>query len=92
MAKLGSKAQDYLHVEGQRISAAVAGTTNEIMVLMRDADNNILWSTGTEVPSDSTDGYAKGALHIDTNVAAGTTGLYVNIGSTSACNFDAHNV
>lgn len=77
-------------IAGKEVEAATAGTTNDIRVLIRDIDNNILWSTGTEVPSDDTAGYAKGALHIDTNVDAGTTGLYVNIGDTDDCNFAAH--
>ncbi len=89
MAKLGSRIHDYLQVAGQPISAAVAGTTNPINVLIRDGNGDIFLSTGTEVPSDTTSGYAKGALHVDTNVAAATTGLYVNIGTTTSSDFDA---
>lgn len=89
MANLGSKSRDYLRVHGQAISATVAGTSAAINVLMRDGDNKILYATGTDVPADDTAGYAKGCLFIDTNVAAGTTGLYVNVGTTTAANFDA---
>lgn len=89
MAALGSKLHDYLRVAGQPISATVAGTSDSINVLVRDGDNHIMWATGTDVPSDGTSGYAKGCLFIDTNVGAGTTGLYVNVGTTSSSNFDA---
>ena len=89
MSKLGSKIQDVLRVAGESIKASVAGTTNPINVLVRDGSGKILWATGTEVPTDDTAGYAKGCLFIDTNVAAGTTGLYVNVGDTDDCNFDA---
>lgn len=89
MANLGSKSRDYLRVHGQSISAAVSGSAAAINVLMRDGDNKILWATGTGVPTDATAGYAKGCLFIDTDVAAATTGLYVNIGTTTECDFDA---
>lgn len=58
-------------------------------VLLKDASGMILLMTCTTVPSDGDAGYAKGCLVIDTNVAAGTTGLYENVGDTTACNFDA---
>ena len=89
MANLGSRVNDYLRLAGQAISATVAGTTNPIKVLIRDGDNKVLLATGTDVPADSTAGYAKGCLFIDTDVAAGTTGLYVNVGTTTAADFDA---
>ena len=78
-----------LTVLGDDFDNAAAGTTGDIIVYVRDFQDNILWASGTDVPADSTSGYAKGALFIDRDVAAGTTGLYVNVGTTSACNFDA---
>lgn len=80
---------DAIKVRGKTVNAATAGTTNPIRVFMYDESGYIMYSTGLEVPADSTAGYAKGALHVDTNVAAGTTGLYVNVGTTAAANFDA---
>ena len=74
---------------GHKRAAANAGTSADIKVLIYDGDNNILLATGTDVPADSSSGYAKGCLYIDTNVAAATTGLYVNVGTTTAANFDA---
>jgi len=74
---------------GESLSASRAGTTNYIMVLERDESRKIVRARGTDVPVDGTAGYAKGCLFVDTSVAAGTTGLYVNVGTTSACNFDA---
>ena len=74
---------------GERVSAAVAGTSAAIKVLVRDDDHDILWATGTDVPADTSSGYAKGCLFIDRNVAAGTTGLYVNVGTTTSANLDA---
>lgn len=73
---------------GKTVNATTAGTTNPIKVLLYDEGGYILYSTGLEVPTDATAGYAKGALHVDTNIAAGTSGLYVNVGTTSAANFD----
>lgn len=80
---------DALKIRGKTIDATTAGTTNPIRAFMYDESGYIMYSTGLEVPTDSTAGYAKGALHVDTNVAAGTTGIYVNVGTTAACNFDA---
>ena len=74
---------------GETVLAAKAGTTGNILVIEYDGDHNIRRAEGTDVPADDTSGYAKGCLFIDTDVAAGTTGLYVNVGTTSACNFDA---
>lgn len=67
----------------------VANTAADgVTVLFKDAAGNALLATGTTVPTDSGAGYAKGCLFIDTDVAAGTSGLYVNIGSTTECNFN----
>lgn len=60
-----------------------------VKVLIKDQDGMAVLATGLVVPADSGAGFAKGCLFIDTNVAAGTTGLYVNVGTTAACNFDA---
>lgn len=71
--------------EGAKLDAtAVSG----VKVLLKDGDGNALLATGTGVPADDGAGYAKGCLFIDTDVAAGTSGLYVNIGTTAACNFN----
>jgi len=73
---------------GELVLAANAGTTGNIKVLMRDEDFKILMATGTDVPTDDTDGYAKGCIFINTDVTAGTGGTYENIGDTDDCNFD----
>lgn len=78
-----------IRLNGDKRDNAASGTTNDIYVLMYDMGNNILFATGTDVPADTTSGYAKGCLFIDTDVAAGTTGLYVNVGTKTSCNFDA---
>ncbi len=57
-------------------------------VLVKDDSDMILLATGTTVPTDAGAGFAKGCLFIDTNVGAGTTGLYENVGTTTSCNFD----
>ncbi len=89
MSALGSKVRDYLRIYGQAISAAVAGSAATINVLIRDGDGDILLATGTGVPSDTTSGYAKGCLFIDTDVATGTTGLNCNKGTKDSCVFTA---
>lgn len=60
-----------------------------IKVLMYDGRGDILWATGTTVPTNSKPGFAKGCLFIDTDVAAGTTGLYCNKGTRLSCEFTA---
>lgn len=59
-----------------------------VNVLYEDAAGNALLATGITVPTDSGAGYAKGCLFIDTDVGAGTSGVYCNIGTTAACNFN----
>jgi hypothetical protein len=78
-----------LIIDGEVVDNSSAGTTNDIRVMFRDKDGYIFYATGIDVPADATAGYAKGCLFIDTDVAAATTGIYVNIGTTASSNFDA---
>lgn len=78
-----------VRLQGEVVAAATAGTTGQIRVYFRDENNMIMLAKGTDVPADDTAGYMKGALYVDENVAAGTTGLYVNVGTNAAANFDA---
>jgi len=87
--KFLTRALDSIRLSGTVVGNAVAGTTDDIRVLIYDGSDNVLLATGTDVPTDDTAGYAKGCLFIDTNVTAGTTGLYVNVGDTDDCDFDA---
>lgn len=66
----------------------VGKTVGTVKVLMKDSAGKILLATGTTVPTDSTAGYAKGCIFIDTDVGAGSQGMYINVGTTAACNFD----
>lgn len=78
-----------LYRKGELAYATLVGrTVGDIKVLMKDADGMILKATGTTVPSDGGAGYAKGCLFIDTDVIAGTSGIYENVGTTTACDFD----
>jgi len=74
---------------GDPVSSTLAGTSGQILVLLRDRSNDMLIATGTDVPANATSGYAKGCLFIDRNVVTGTTGLYENIGTNTSCNFNA---
>lgn len=89
MGWLGKMAKFGLTPWGANVGATLAGTTNPILVLERDKNMDILRATGTEVPTSTTSGYAKGCLFIDRNVTTGTTGLYENIGTNTSCNFNA---
>lgn len=60
-----------------------------VTCLFKDGSGKALLATGTTVPSDTATLYAKGCLFIDTDVATGTTGLYVNVGTASSCVFKA---
>lgn len=71
------------------VLAAKAGTTGNILVLLRDNSFDILLATGTDVPTDATSGYAKGCTFIDRDVATGSTGRYENVGTNTSCVFTA---
>lgn len=72
----------------QPLGKAESPGATAVTVLEKDASGSVLRATGTTVPATEA-GYAKGCLFIDTDVAAGTTGLYENIGDTAASNFNA---
>jgi hypothetical protein len=67
-------------------AVGVAGATG-VTVLMKDSLGKILLATGTTLPADAGTTYAKGCLFIDTDVATGTSGLYVNVGTSASCVF-----
>lgn len=67
-------------IEGKLIAAGVT-------CLIADASGKALLATGTTVPPDTGAVYAKGCLFIDTDVATGTSGLYVNVGTAASCVF-----
>lgn len=70
------------------LGASVTINSQEVSVNLRDASGNVLHCSGTVTVTDGGAGYAKGCLYIKTDVAAGTSGLYVNVGTTAACDFD----
>ena len=73
-----------LTVVGVADAATLQATT---AVVLKDAAGDILVASGTTVPADTTTGYAKGCLFIDTDVVTGTSGLYVNVGINTSCVF-----
>ena len=60
----------------------------DITIYSQDENGDVLLAVGTATISDAASGYAKGCLYIDTNVGAGTTGIYENVGTSTSCNFD----
>ena len=80
--KLGTQKLPALQINGSLIATGVVG-------ILLDENGKALLATGTTVPTDGSNGYAKGCLFIDTNVATGTTGLYCNKGTSSSCTFTA---
>ena len=58
-----------------------------VRVFIRDEAGKILLCTGTTKPTDASAGFAKGCIFIDTDVAGGTGGVYLNKGTTSSCTF-----
>ena len=74
----------YVVYEGELITPE----TTQVKVLSTDSSGDILFATGTTVPTNNESGYAKGCLFIDTDVGAGSTGIYENVGTTTDCNFD----
>lgn len=78
-------------VSGTTVTGSVAVTGPTLIAstttILKDSVGDILMAQGTTVPADTTTGYAKGALFIDTDVATGTSGLYVNVGTNTSCVF-----
>lgn len=66
----------------------VGKTVGTITVLLKDSSGKYLLAYGTTVPTDSGAGYAKGCIFIKTDAGAGSQGMYINVGTTAACNFD----
>jgi len=62
-----------------------------IIYLTNPAGDRV-FAWGATVPTDAADGYAKGCLFIDTDVATGTVSVYVNQGTKDACVFKLVNV
>lgn len=87
MAAYNAKETGYNTVRLDGTSATVNSVA--ITALLTDGSGNILWATGTSVPTDGSAGYAKGCLFIDTDVATGTTGLNCNKGTTASSQFTA---
>ncbi len=56
-----------------------------VLVYLRDNAGKVLICSGLVIPTGA--GYAKSALFIKTDVAAGTGALYLNKGTTAAASF-----
>lgn len=82
-----TKPLNSITLDGTVIDATKAGSAATIQVLMYDRDKKALFCQGTGVPTNDTNGYAKGCIFIDTDVAKGTGGMYVNKGSKTECTF-----
>ena len=80
--KLGTQKLPALQINGSLIATGVVG-------ILLDENGKALLATGTTVPTNGSNGYAKGCLFIDTDVATGTTGLYCNKGTSTSCTFTA---
>lgn len=65
--------------------------SNGAFVLMEDSAGNALFVIGTTVPTDTTAGYAKGCIFIDSDAAAGSI-LFCNEGTATSADFDAVSV
>jgi len=62
--------------------------SQDVFAQERDADGDILRAYGTVTITDWASGYAKWCLYRDTDVSAGTSGLYENVGTNTSSNFD----
>jgi len=65
------------------VSETVGATA--VTVLQKDSLGKVLLATGTSVPTGA--GYAKGCVFIKTDAAAGTSGVYTNVGSSTVASF-----
>ncbi|MCK4818950.1 hypothetical protein KA005_24465, partial [bacterium] len=64
-----------------------AGTTDDILIYLTNELDEIFWAAGTDVPVDTTPGYAPGCMFIDRDVVAGTVKNYLNVGTALLCEF-----
>jgi len=58
-----------------------------LSILAKDSSNKVLICRGLTVPTDGTSGFSKGAIFIKTDAATGVSGLYINVGISTACIF-----
>ena len=61
--------------------------TSTETILLRDENQDKVLVQWTTKPVDTTTGYAKGCLFIDTDVATWTSWLYVNVWTKTSCVF-----
>ena len=71
----------------QQIGNIETPDTTEVAVLTKDSSGDVLFATGITVPTNGETGFAKGCEFHDTDVAGGTSGSYVNIGTNTSCEF-----
>ena len=81
---VGTTPTAVVDASGNVSGATISATSTSIL---KDSAGKLLIAQGTTVPSDATNGYAKGCLFIDTDVVSGTSGLYVNVGTSTSCVF-----
>lgn len=75
---------DVLKLRGESVTI----NSQDLTVLVRDPDSNVLLARGTATINDGASGYAKGARYIETDITTGNVGEYTNVGTTTSCNFD----
>jgi len=66
---------------------AIHRDASDNLVYLQDQDGDCLLAVGTTVPADTTTGYAKACMFIDSNVATGTGAMYLNKGTKTSCVF-----
>ncbi len=71
----------------QAIGKSATVNTQSVVVTERNSAGLIKEANGTVAITNGGSGYAKGCLYTKTDVAAGSQGLYVNIGITTSCQF-----
>lgn len=64
-------------------------TADGVTVLFGNSGGDAVVAMGATVPVDTTAGYIKGCLFIQTDGTDHTNTLYVNIGTDASCNFNA---
>lgn len=71
----------------QAVGSVETPDSTEVTVLEKDSSGLVLAAKGTTVPTNGEAGYAKGATFLDTDVTAGSSGFYENVGTTASCQF-----
>ncbi len=78
-----SKLHNAMQLDGREFTLGA----ETVRGMFADANGNLIWAFGDDLPTDATAGYAKGCIFFDTDGGIGTT-VYANDGDEVECDFN----